>query len=111
MCSSSPARTPKLQLTAEQPLTGKCWTHQKKDTQGQRRNPSKMVGGAKSHLESNPICSRDARRAQTNLVHTRTQRTHETEPELCLSLSRGGTCQQWPAAGAGSLGAAVLGVA
>ena len=32
MCSSSPARTPKLQLTAEQPLTGECWSPPKKDT-------------------------------------------------------------------------------
>ena len=62
VCSSSPVKTPKLQLTAEQPLTGKCWTHQKKDTQGQRRNPSKMVGGAKSHLESNLIPARDTQR-------------------------------------------------
>ena len=44
--------------------------------QGQRRSPSKMVGGAKSHLELNPIAARDAQRAQTNLVHTRTQRPH-----------------------------------
>ena len=33
--------------------------------QQQRRSPSKMVGGAKSHLESNPIPSRDTRRAPT----------------------------------------------
>ena len=32
VCSSSPVRTPKLQLTAEQPLTGKCWIPPKKDT-------------------------------------------------------------------------------
>ena len=44
--------------------------------QGQRRSPSKTVGGAKSHLESNPISARDTRRAQTNLVHTRAQRPH-----------------------------------
>ena len=44
--------------------------------QGQRRSPSKMVGGVKSHLESNPIPTRDTQRAQTNLVHTRTQRPH-----------------------------------
>ena len=43
MCSSSPVRTPKIQLAAEQPPTGECW---------QRRSPSKKVGGAKSHLES-----------------------------------------------------------
>ena len=41
--------------------------------QGQRRSPSKMVGGAKSYLEPNPIPARDTQRAQTNLVHTRTQ--------------------------------------
>ena len=35
----------------------------------------------------------------------------ETEPELCLSVSCGGTCQQWTAAGAGALGAVDLCVA
>ena len=46
------------------------------EVQGQRRSPSKMVGGVKSHLESNPIPARDAQRAQTNLVCNRTQRSH-----------------------------------
>ena len=32
MCSFPPVRTPKLQLTAEQPLTGECWIPPKKDT-------------------------------------------------------------------------------
>ena len=44
--------------------------------QGQRRSPSKMVGGMKSHLESNPISTRDTQRVQTNLGHTRTQIIH-----------------------------------
>ena len=44
--------------------------------QEQKRSPSKMVGGANSRLESNPIPSRDAQRAQTNPVHTRTQEPH-----------------------------------
>ena len=35
----------------------------------------------------------------------------ETETELCLSISCGTTGQQWPATGAGALGAADLGVA
>ena len=43
---------------------------------GQRRSPRKAAGGAKSCLESNPIPSRDAQWAQTNLVGTRTQRPH-----------------------------------
>ena len=44
--------------------------------QGQRRSLSKMVGGAKSHLEPNPLSIRDTQEVQTNLVHTRTQRCH-----------------------------------
>ena len=35
----------------------------------------------------------------------------ETETELCLSVSCGGTGQQWTAARAGALGAADLGMA
>ena len=35
----------------------------------------------------------------------------ETETELCLSVSCGGTGQQWTATGAGALGAAELGTA
>ena len=35
----------------------------------------------------------------------------ETEPELCLNISCGGTGQQWPAAGAGPLGAPDSGMA
>ena len=63
----SPVRTPKLQLTAEQSSTGEMLDPTKKDTHipGQRRSPSKMVEGTKSHLESNPIPARDVWRAQT----------------------------------------------
>ena len=32
ICSSSSGRTPKSQLTAEQPLTEECWIAPKKDT-------------------------------------------------------------------------------
>ena len=35
----------------------------------------------------------------------------KTEPEQCLSVSCEGTGQQWPASGAGALGAADLGIA
>ena len=44
--------------------------------QGQRRSPSKAIRGVNSHLESNPVLARDAQRAQTNLVRTRTQGPH-----------------------------------
>ena len=75
--------------------------------QGQRRSPSKMVGGATLCLESNAFPSRDTQRAQTYLVCPRTQRPHETEPELCLSVSG----QQWSATEAEALDAADLGMA
>ena len=54
VCSSSPARTPKLQLTAEQLWTGESWIPPIKipHIKGQRRSPSKVVGGEKSRLES-----------------------------------------------------------
>ena len=76
MCLSSPARTPKLQFTAEKPSVGECWIPPKKipQVQGQRRNSNKMVGGEKSQLESNLLTTRDAQRAQT--LCTRTLRPH-----------------------------------
>ena len=43
--------------------------------QGQRQSPSKIIEGTKPHLESNPIPARNTWKAQTNLVHTKTQRS------------------------------------
>ena len=51
--------------------------HQKKIPliQGQRRSPSKFVGGVKSHLESSLIPARDTQRSQTKpCVHQETHR-------------------------------------
>ena len=75
ICSSSSGRTPKSQLTAEQPLTEECWIAPKKDTPHPRakEKPQQDSRGAKPQLESNPIPARDAQRAQTNLVCTTTQ--------------------------------------
>ena len=56
---SSPARTLKLQLAAEQPSTGECWIPQKKDTLCPRAKKSQQ------DLESNLITARDAQRVQT----------------------------------------------
>ena len=89
MHSSSPVRTHKLQLAAEQPLTAKCWIPSKKvlHMQGQRRSPNKMVDGAKSCLELNPISTRDAQRAQTKPCECQDLGTpQETEPDLHLSV-------------------------
>ena len=76
--------------------------------QGQRKSPNKMAEGAKSHLELNPLPTRDA----SNCMRTRTQRSHRdwARPAFeCLSVSCGGTSQQWPATGTGALAAADLG--
>ena len=47
--ASSPSRTAKLQLVAEQPSTGECWIPPKQDTPCPRAkvSPNKTVGGAK----------------------------------------------------------------
>ena len=71
-------------VAAEKPSTGECWIPPKKrypvskgcKNRRQKRSPSKMVGWAKSHLESSPIPARDSQRAQTNLVCTRILRPH-----------------------------------
>ena len=106
--SHSPPRTPE-QLPWIQVGTGVAavwrWSNFEEipHVQGQRRSPSKMVGGAKLHLESNSIPVRDAQRAQTTLCTPGPRDPTETETELCLSVSCGGMGQQWPAAGAGAL--------
>ena len=84
----SPVRTPKLQLAAEQPLTGECWIPPKKKIphiQGQRRSPSEMAGGAKSCLETNPIPARDAQKSHPNpCIQQGTETPQETEADLPL---------------------------
>ena len=55
--------------------------------QGQRGSPSKMVGGAKSHLESNPIPTRDLRGLTHTLCAPGPRDPPETETELCLPVS------------------------
>ena len=80
-------RTPKLQLTAEQPLTGECWiphTQKISQVQGQRRSPSKRVGGAKSCSELNPIPARDVQRAQTKLCAHQDPETLQRQSQTCL---------------------------
>ena len=49
--------------------------------------PGRMVGEAESHLESNPIPTRNAQRAQTYLCSPGPREPPETEIELCLGVS------------------------
>ena len=109
--SSSPERTPKLQL-AEQPLTGECWIPPQKDTPYPRAKEKPQQDGRRGGI--------------TFIIKPHTRHRHlegsnktlyapgnptETEPDLPLSVSCGGTGQKWLAARAGALGAADLGIA
>ena len=82
----SSERTPKLKLVAEQPSIGECWTPPKKDTpcpRAKEKPPARWQEGQKSHLGSNPIPTRDARKAQTKpCAHQDPGTPQETEPEL-----------------------------
>ena len=102
-----------LQLSAEQPSTGECWVQPKKDTSHPRAKEKPQQDGRRGEIafrikphtcQSCSECS--------NEPCTPGPRDHtETEPELCLGVSCRGTGQQWPATGAGALGAADLGMA
>ena len=60
---------------------------QKKTSARAKRSPDKTVVGAKSCSESNPIPTRDTRRAQTKpYVHQDPEIPTETEPDLPLSV-------------------------
>ena len=67
-----------------------------------------MVGGANSHLETNPIPARDIQRAQTNLCAPGSRDPTDIETEVCLSVSCEDMGRQWSTAGIGALGAADL---
>ena len=78
-----------------------------KHVQGQSRNPSKTVGGVKSHLESSSIPTRHSEGSNKTFAHQETP--IEMESDLPLSVSYRGMGQQWSAIWAGDLGAADLG--
>jgi len=48
--SSSPERTPKLQLAAEQPLTGECWIPPKKDTPHPKAKEKSQQDGRRDEI-------------------------------------------------------------
>ena len=50
ICSSSPVRTPKLQLTAEQPSTGECWIPTKKETPCPRAKEKPQQDGRRGEI-------------------------------------------------------------
>ena len=50
VCSSSPVRTPKLQLTAEQLSTGECWIPSKKDAPCPRAKEKPQQDGRRGKI-------------------------------------------------------------
>ena len=86
-------------------------TEKTSHVQGQRRSPSKTVGGAKLRLESNRIQPETLGGLKHTLCAPGPRDPTEIEPEQCLCVSCGGTGQQWPATGAGALSTADQGMA
>ena len=112
MCSSSPVRTPKLQLAAEQLLTGECWIPPKKYTPCPAAKEKLQQDGRRGKIAFRIKPHTHQRRSEgSNKTLFTPGDSTETESDLPLSVSCGGTGQQWPAAGAGALGAADLGMA
>ena len=112
MCLSSPGRTPKLQLAAEQPLTGEHWITQKRDIPSPRAKEKPQQDGGRGEImfRIKPLtCQRLSEGSNKTCAHQNPEDSTETESDLCLSVSCEGTGQQWPDAGAGALGAADLG--
>ena len=110
--SSSPRRSPKLQLGAEQPPTGECWIPPKKDIPRPRAKEKPKQDSRRGEI-SFRIKSHTRQwhleGSKKTLRTAELRNPTETEPELCLSVSCGGTVgQQWPASGAGALGAGAL---
>ena len=113
MLSSSPTRTKKLLLTAEQPSTGECWIPPEKDSPLPRAKDSfnKIVGGGKLCLESNLIPTRPSEGSNKTLCALGPRDPTETARSAieCFSVSCGGMGHQWPATGTGVLATADLG--
>ena len=110
MRSSSPERSPKLQLAAEKALTRECWIPPKKDTPCPRAKEKPQQDGRRGEItfRIKPHSHQRCLEGSNKTMCTPGNPT-ETEPELCLGVSCGGAGQHWPAAEA--LGAADLGIA
>ena len=95
--SSSPVRTPKLQLAAEQPLMGDCWIPPKKDTPCPKAKEKPQQDDRRGEITFRIKPHTHQRRSEgsnKNCMHQETpQRLSQTC--LCLSVSCGGMGHQW----------------
>ena len=92
---SSPARTPKLQLTAEQPSIGECWIPPNKDIPCLRTKEKPQRDGSRVKImfrikpHTHQRCLEDSNKSLGT-----PEDTTEIGPDLPLSVSCGGTGQQ-----------------
>ena len=113
MCSYSPSRTPKL-LAAEQPSIRECWIPLKKYTPcpWAKENPQQDGRRGEIAFRIKPQTHQSCLEGSNKTLCALGDST-ESEPDLfeCLSVSCGGTGQQWPDVGTGAWGARDLGMA
>ena len=82
--SSSPVRTPKLQLTAEQPSMGECWSPPKKDTLCPKAEKPQQDGRrGEITFRIKPHTHQSIQKAQTKHVHQGLE-TPERLSQTCL---------------------------
>ena len=104
--ASSPARTPKLQLAAEQPWTEECWIIPKQDTPHPRAKEKPQQDGRRGKfmfIIKPRSDQRPLEGSNKSCVHQdpgAPQRLRQN----CLRICCGGTVWQWSAAGTGALG-------
>ena len=86
VCSSSPARTPKLQLIAEQLLTRECWVPPKKDPTSKVKGKP-LQDGRRGEIEFTikPYSHQRHSEGSSKTLCTPGDLT-ETEPDLTLSV-------------------------
>ena len=118
MCSSSPVRKPKSQLSAEQPSTGECWNLSRKDT------PCPQVKKLQQNGRKGTITFKiKPHILQRSLENTNKTWCYQGPPEKgavtptrhwarptceCFRVSCRDKGQQWPATGTGALATPVL---
>ena len=88
MSSSSPVRTPKLQLDAQQPSTGEYWIPPRKDTPCPRakEKPQQDSRRGETTFGIKPHICRDAQRAQTKPCVHQDPETPKRLSQTCLSV-------------------------
>ena len=83
MCSSSPVRTPKLQLAVEQPLTGECWIPPKKDAPHPKAKEKPQQDGRRGKITFRMRCLKGSNKT---LCTPGPRDPTATEPDLPLNV-------------------------